>query len=151
MADAGLIGYYFTAPTVGGQTTYPEAKRYVVAGSNWINEGSWTRVNTALNQNTLFTIPFGYNSAGSINNTVERDGTLSGTVTVGGSPVANIRVVLLYRWPISILDIQYTDASGNYSFANLDTTLTNSYAVVFLDAQGGTLYNDIISSHLTPV
>jgi len=150
MADAGLIGYYFTAPTVGGETTYPEFKRYEVVGSNWINEDTWTRVNTALSED-IFTVPFGYNYAGSINNTIRRDGTLSGTVTVGGSPVANIRVVLLYRWPTSILDIQYTDASGNYSFSNLDTTLTNSYAVVFLDAQGGTLYNDIISSQLTPV
>jgi hypothetical protein len=73
-------------------------------------------------------------------------GTITGTAKVGAAPI-QCRV-FLFEYPSMVqMDMQMTDAAGNYSFKFLDTNYR--YAVT---AQHPTaLYNNVIAVNITPV
>jgi hypothetical protein len=73
-------------------------------------------------------------------------GTITGTAKVGAAPI-QCRV-FLFEYPSMVqIDMQTTDAAGNYAFKFLDTNYC--YAVT---AQHPTaLYNNVIAVNITPV
>lgn len=77
-------------------------------------------------------------------------GTISGTVTEAGQPVANARMFLFWRPTMQAIGFTRTSSTGAFSFSGLSTN-HDDYTVVALDPDSGTQYKDVLFSHLTPV
>lgn len=72
---------------------------------------------------------------------IDISGSLSGTVTVGGTPAPGVMMALLWRSSMSTIATEYTDASGNYDFPNLDATDLAAYLVVVRDPASASPFN----------
>jgi hypothetical protein len=89
-------------------------------------------------------------AGGTIAAPLAQNGSLSGTVTVGVTPVNGAKLYLYWRQSMQMVARTFTDAAGDYSFTGLPPSATNGYAIVVFDPEGGTVYNDHIKSLLTP-
>jgi hypothetical protein len=74
---------------------------------------------------------------------------ISGTFTEAGQPLVDARIILHWRPNMIVVARTATDKSGYYQFNKL-VAGSNNYVVVMQDKDGGTVYNDIIRSLLTP-
>ena len=74
--------------------------------------------------------------------------TLSGSVSIGGTPQANIKVSLCYRRTGRQIKQTLTDASGDFSFTDLPAESQGYYIIAQTDDAGG--YNALIYDKLTP-
>lgn len=85
------------------------------------------------------------------------NGTMSGTVTDISVPVANVVVRCYYRPTGQLIQTAGTNASGVFTFTNLDPTDTQNYFVVAFEPNSrdagwsGNQYNAVIFDLLTPV
>jgi hypothetical protein len=87
---------------------------------------------------------------GSALNGWNENGSIYGVVTESAAPVANVRVLLLYREPtLTILRATFTDSNGRYRFDKLDAT-KSGYLVVAFDPAGGVQYNVGRLDRMTP-
>ena len=78
------------------------------------------------------------------------DGTLGGVITESGNPVFGVVIFLHWRKTMQVIAKTYTDASGSYSFADVDPARSTDYVVVIQDKAGGTVYNDAIFALVAP-
>lgn len=72
-------------------------------------------------------------------------GTLSGLVTVNGSPAAR-SVEVRHRMTRSVIAVVFSKSDGTYRVSGLDPT--QKYDVIARDWQG--IYNDVIRANVTP-
>lgn len=74
---------------------------------------------------------------------------ISGTVSESGTPIADCMVLLYWRPTGMLIGKTSTAKDGTYTFAGLIGG-SSEYVVVAQDKAGGTVYNEIIKSLLTP-
>jgi hypothetical protein len=86
---------------------------------------------------------------GTLQKILRQDGYIQGVVTDAATPVANVLVVLLWRYPIRQIAWTRTNASGVYRFDYLDSTQA-AYCCVHFDPAGGTQWNAARLDWLTP-
>jgi hypothetical protein len=70
-------------------------------------------------------------------------------MTEAGVPLNNANVLLYWRPSGLLCGRTSTNANGVYTFSGL-VAASNNYVVVLQDKEGGTVYNDVIRSLLTP-
>lgn len=70
-------------------------------------------------------------------------------MTEAGVPLKDATVLLYWRPTGLLCGRTYTDVNGAYTFSGL-IAASNNYVVVLQDKEGGTIYNDVIRSLLTP-
>jgi len=78
-------------------------------------------------------------------------GVLGGTVTEGGVPLANVRVIVFDRKNMIKVATTFTAADGTWEIGGLFNSWIDKYVVVYQDKDGGTLYNDAIYAHLDAI
>lgn len=88
-------------------------------------------------------------AGGTIQTPLALSGSLSGTVSAGGTPVQGVKLYLYWRTSMQMVARSFTDAAGHYTFTGLPP-VSNSFAIVAFDPAGGTVYNDQWKSLLTP-
>ena len=77
-------------------------------------------------------------------------GRISGTVKISGVTAPGVVVRLYYRDNGNLIEQAISDASGDYSFAGLDTAALNAYYVVFIDPKTSSPYNYTVArDHIT--
>jgi hypothetical protein len=91
-----------------------------------------------------------YAITGRIQDALRQDGTLSGTVTANGVPVTDAVVYVFWRSTMRLAGRSGTDRNGAWSVSGLSPDSSN-YLVIAKDAAGGTQYNDVVYSLVTPV
>lgn len=79
------------------------------------------------------------------------NGVLSGTVTEGGVPLADVRVIIFDRRTMTKVGGAFTAADGTWEVGGLYPHWVDQYVVVYQDKDGGTLYNDAIYAHLDAI
>lgn len=77
------------------------------------------------------------------------DGALGGIVTENGDPLPHARVFVLWRANSALIAATRTDANGAWQVEGLDPTRSDEYSVLFLDNEGGVVYNDAVYAVLT--
>lgn len=79
-----------------------------------------------------------------------KNGDISGTVTVGGSPVVGAEVVLFHRRSKMPLEQTISAANGTYTFSGLIQDASEYFVVAFYP-EDTTEHNAIIFDKITPV
>lgn len=77
------------------------------------------------------------------------DAVISGTCTLGGSPVSGAIVTLIDSDTDTVVATDTSDGSGNYAFLNLDVT-KEYHVVAEYDDGGGSQYNTLSLPFMTP-
>lgn len=79
-----------------------------------------------------------------------QNGSITGTVQENGVAVKGALITLHWRSSMACIGRTWSAADGSFSFTNLDPGLSG-YVIICQDPDGGTQYNDIIYSLLTPL
>lgn len=93
--------------------------------------------------------PAGVVSGSTVPQAMREDGALGGVVTENSVPLPNVRVFVLWRENSQIVAVTRTDANGAWQVEGLDSTRAAEYSVLFLDNEGGVVYNDAVYAVLT--
>lgn len=102
-------------------------------------------IKSDLNNSDFLSLPEGVSSQ------YVATGDISGVVMDGTNPVENANVTLHHTQTRKMIASTFTDENGEYIIKNIPILTGNTYFAIVDDVEGGTNYNSMILSGLTPV
>jgi protocatechuate 3,4-dioxygenase beta subunit len=135
-AVTDINGQYSFSVNAGNYTVQIDSSNFVaggaLAGYTSTTAGGEVQMNTVTVDNVL-TYDFGYRGTASIGDQVWKDLNGNGIRDDGELGIADVTVFLLGGDGVTVIGTTTTDASGNYSFANLPA---GTYTVQFVSLAG---------------